>query len=123
LRQESRLTIFENRVLRRIFGPKKDEVTGDRRKLPNEELIDLYSSPNIIRFIKSRRMRWAENLGHMGSGEMRIGFWWGNVKKRDHLENPGVDGSTVLKWIFRKWELGARTRLIWLGVGKGDGLL
>jgi len=66
LRQESRLRIFENLVLRRIFGPKRDEVTGDRRKLPNEELIDLYSSPNIIRLIKSRRMRWAENLVRMG---------------------------------------------------------
>jgi len=54
---------------------------------------------------------------------MRIGFWWGNVKERDHLENPGVDESRVLKWIFRKWEFGARTRLIWLRIGKVDGLL
>jgi hypothetical protein len=54
--------VFENRVLRRIFGPKRDEVTGDWRKLHNEELHDLYSSPSIIRIIKSRRMRWA---GHV----------------------------------------------------------
>jgi hypothetical protein len=59
LREEHRLRVFENRVLRRIFGPKRDEVTGDWRKLHNEELHNLYSSPNIIRMIKSRRMRWA----------------------------------------------------------------
>jgi hypothetical protein len=58
--------MFENRVLRRIFGPKRDEVTGDWRKLHNEELHNLYSSPNIIRVIKSRRMRWAEHVVRMG---------------------------------------------------------
>jgi hypothetical protein len=66
LRQESRLRVFENRVLRRIFGPKRDSVTGDWRKLRNDELIDLYSSPNIIRVIKSRTMGWAEHLGRVG---------------------------------------------------------
>jgi hypothetical protein len=59
LREEHRLRVFENRVLRRIFGPKKDEVTGGWRKLHNEELHNLYSSPSIIRMIKSRRKRWA----------------------------------------------------------------
>jgi hypothetical protein len=58
--------VFENRVLRRIFGPKRDEVTGVRRKLYNEELRDLYSSPSIIRIIKSRRMRWAGHVARMG---------------------------------------------------------
>jgi hypothetical protein len=59
LREEQRLRVFENGVLRRIFGPKRDEATGDWRRLHNEELNDLYSSPNIIRVIKSRRMKWA----------------------------------------------------------------
>jgi hypothetical protein len=62
LREEHRLRVFENRVLRRIFGSKRDEVTGDWRKLHNEELHNLYSSPNIIRMIKSRKMGW---LGHV----------------------------------------------------------
>ena len=70
--------MFENRVLRRIFGPKRDEVTGKCRKLQNEELNDLYSSPNIIRVIKSRRMRKAGHVSVWGRGEAYTGFWWGN---------------------------------------------
>jgi hypothetical protein len=58
--------VFENRVLRRISGPKRDEVTGERRKLHNEELHNLYSSPDIIRQVKSRRMKWAEHVARMG---------------------------------------------------------
>ena len=59
------LRVFENRVLRRIFGPKRDRVTGEWRKLHNEELNDLYSSPYIVRVIKSRRMRWAGHVAHV----------------------------------------------------------
>jgi hypothetical protein len=66
LREENRLRVFENRVLRRIFEPKRDEVTGEWRKLHNEGLHILYSSPNIIRQMKSRRMRWAGNVACMG---------------------------------------------------------
>jgi hypothetical protein len=66
LREEHRLRVFENGVLRRIFGPKGDEVTGKWRKLHNEELHILYSSPNIIRQIKSRRMRWTGHVARMG---------------------------------------------------------
>jgi hypothetical protein len=66
LREEHRLRVFENRVLRRIFGPKRDEVTGEWRKFYNEELHDLYSSASITRIIKLRRMRWAGHLARMG---------------------------------------------------------
>jgi len=66
LREERRLRVSENRVLRRVFGPKRDEVTGDWRKLHNEELSDLYPLPNIVRVVKSRRMRWAGHVARMG---------------------------------------------------------
>jgi hypothetical protein len=82
LREEHRLRVFENRALRRIFGPKRDEVTGDWRKLHNEELHNLYSSPN--RMIKSRRMRWAGHVARMGRRGMHIGYWWESQKERDH---------------------------------------
>jgi hypothetical protein len=71
--------VFENRVLRRIFGPKRDEVTGEWKKLHNEELRDLYSLPSIIRIIKSRRMRW-----EWGKRGTRIDYWWESQRERDH---------------------------------------
>jgi len=66
LREERKLRVYENMVLRRIFGPRRDEVTGEWRRLHNEELNDLYSSPIIVRVIKSRRMRWAGHVARMG---------------------------------------------------------
>jgi hypothetical protein len=78
LREDYTLRVFENRVLRRIFGPRRDEVTRDWRKLHNEKLNKLYFSPNIItsRMIKSRRMRWAGHIARMGGRGMYIGYWW-----------------------------------------------
>jgi len=84
LREERRLRVFENRILRRIFGPKRDKVTGECRKLYNEELNGLYSSPNIVRVIKSRRMRWAGHVARMGRGKAYAEFWCGNLRERDH---------------------------------------
>ena len=94
LRVERRLGVFENRVLKRIFGPKRVEVTGEWRKVHNEELNDLYSSPIIVRVIKSRRIRWAGNVAPMEErrGEAYTGFWGRNLKEGDYLGDPGVDG-------------------------------
>jgi hypothetical protein len=94
LGEEHRLRVFENKVLRRIFGPKRDE-DGLWRKLHNE-LHSLYSSPNIVRVIKSRRMRWARHVVHMG--EEFTGFWVEGPKARDHWEDLGIGGSITLRW-------------------------
>jgi hypothetical protein len=83
LREEHRLRVFENRVLRRIFGPKKDEVTGEWRKSRNEELCDLYSSPSIIRLIKSRRMRWARHVARLAGRGTCICYLWGSQREGD----------------------------------------
>jgi hypothetical protein len=84
LREEHRLRVFENRVLRGIFGPKRYEVTGEWRKLHNKELHDLYSSPSIIRIIKSRRMRLAGHIARMGRRGTLIDYWWESQSERDH---------------------------------------
>jgi hypothetical protein len=102
LREAYRLGVFENRVLRKILGPKRDEVTGEWRRLHNEELYDLYSSSNIIRVIKRRIMGLAEHVARMGRGELHTGFWWGDVRESENLEELGVDGRMILKWIFKK---------------------
>jgi len=103
-----RLRVIENRVLRRIFGPKRDEITGEWRKLHNEELNDLYCSPNIVRVTKTRRMRWA---GHVARMRDRRGIYRvlvGKCKGSGHLGNPDVDGRIILRWIFRMWVVGYR---------------
>jgi hypothetical protein len=83
--------------LRRIFGPKRDEVTGVWGNLHNEELLNLYSFPSIIRMIKSRRMRWAGYVARMGRRGMHIEYWWKSQKERNHWEDQDVGGWTILK--------------------------
>jgi len=123
LREERRLRVFENRVLRRVFGPKRDEVTGEWRKLYNEELSDLYSLPNIVRVVTSRRMTWAGHVARMGWGEVCTGFWWGNLRGIVHWGDPDVDGKIIVIWMFRKWEGVVGTGWSWLWIGRRGGHL
>jgi len=122
-REGRKLRLFENVVLRRIFGPRRDEVTGEWRRMHNEELNDLYPSPNIVRLIKSRRMRWAVHVTSMGEERGCIGSWWGNRTERDHWVDLGVDGWIILGWISRRWDVGIWTGLDWPRIETGDGRL
>jgi len=98
LREERKLRMFGNRELRKIFGPRRDEVTGEWCRLLNEELNDFYSSPNIVRVIKSRRIRWG--WGGMWRVWVRrvgcIGSWWGTRRDGDHWRDLGLDVWIVL---------------------------
>jgi hypothetical protein len=105
LREEHRLRVFENSVLRRIFRPKADEVTGEWRKLHNGELHNLYSSPDIIRQIKSRRMRWEGHVARMGGGVTCTGFGEKARRKRP------------LERAWRRWEGGIKMDLREIGCG------
>ena len=96
--------VFENRVLRRVFGPKRDEVKGEWRKLLNEELNELYSLPNIVRVVKSRRMRWAGHVARMGEDRGVHRVLVGTPEGKSHWGDQDVDGSIVLIWNFRKLE-------------------
>ena len=89
--------MFEKRVLRRIFGPKRDEVTGKWRKLHNEELHDVYCSPNIVRMIKSRRMRWAGHVVHMGEKRDVYRVLVGKSKRKSPLGRPKRRGEDNIK--------------------------
>jgi hypothetical protein len=75
-----------------IFGPQRNEVTGEWSEIHNEALNDLYFSPTIVRENKSRKMKWAGHVARVGRGEVYTGFWWGNLRERDHLEDSGLGG-------------------------------
>jgi hypothetical protein len=100
--EEGRRKVSENGVLRRIFGPKRDGATMEWRKLHNEELNYFYSSPNIIRVIKSRRIRLARHVARMGKRRGVYRVLVGKPEGKNHLEDPGLDGGIILRWIFRK---------------------
>jgi len=123
LREERKLRVFENMVLWRIFGPRRDEVTGEWRGLHNEELNDLYSSPNIVRVIKWRRMRWAGNVARMGEERGVYRVLVGKPKGKRPLGDLGVDVWIILGWISRRWNVGIWTGLGWPRIETGGGLL
>jgi hypothetical protein len=108
LREECRLRVFENRVLRRIFGPKRDEVTGEWRRLHNKELYALYSTPSIIRVIKSRRLRWAGHMARMGERRGAYRALVGKPEGRRPLGRPK-----------RRWEDNIKMDLRDVGWGRG----
>jgi hypothetical protein len=94
-------------IIRYCYLNDKDVTSFNAlRKLHNEKLNDLYSSPNIVRVIKSR-MRWVGRVARMGRGKLYKWFWWGNLRERDHFEDPGIDGKIILRWIFRNWDVRA----------------
>jgi hypothetical protein len=102
-----------------VFGPKRDKVTGEWRKLHKEELKDLYSLPNIVQVVKLRRMRWAGHVACMGRIEGCTGCWWGNLRERERWGDPDIDGRIILRWMFRKLEGVVGTGWSWLRIGTG----
>ena len=105
-------------------------LRGTRKQGNGENYImksysDLHSLPNIVRVVKSRRMRWAGYVARMGQGrgEGCTEFWWGNLRERDHWGDPDADGRIVLRWIFRKWEGVLGTGYSWFRIGTGGGHL
>jgi hypothetical protein len=98
-------------------------VTGEWRKLHNEEFNDHFSSPNIVQVIEWSRIRWAGHVACMEERRGDTGFWWGKLRERNHLKVQDVDGRIILRWIFRTWDVGVWTGLSWLGKETFGGLL
>ena len=117
------MRVSENRVLRRIFGPKGDGVTEEWRKVHKEEFNDLHFSFNIVRVIKSRRMRWAGHVARMGERRGAYRVLVGKPEEENHLGDPGEYVRTTLKWIFEKWDGEEWIGSIRLRIGTGFGLL
>jgi hypothetical protein len=116
--------VYESRVLRRIlFGPKRDEVTGEWRKLHNVELRDLYSLPSIIRIIKSRRMRRAGHVARKGERRNAYRLLVGKPDRKRPLGRPGRRWVDNIGWILERWNGVMWTGLVWLRIGTGGELL
>jgi hypothetical protein len=122
LREEHRIRIIEIRVLR-IFGPKRDEVIGGWRKLNNEEVHNLYSSPSKIIMIKTRRMRWTGHVARMRLKGMHIRYWWEIPKERGDQEDENIGWCTILKRSYERQDGVVWTGSIWLRIGISGGLL
>jgi hypothetical protein len=112
--------VFENRVLRRIFGPKRDEVTGEWRKLHNEDLHNSYSFPDIIRQVKANEVSGACSTH---GREKCTRFWWESPKERDNLKDQGVGGKMGSEWILGRLAWGVWIGFDWLRTGTGGRLL
>jgi hypothetical protein len=123
LREEHRLRVFENRVLKRIFGPKRDEVTVEWRKLHSEELHNLYSSPDIIRHVKSRRMRWAGHVARMGEERKAYKVLVGKPEGKRPLGRPRRRWEDGSEWILVRLSWGLWIGFDWLKTWTGGGLL
>jgi hypothetical protein len=123
LREKHRLRVLENRVLRRIFGSKRDEVTGEWRKMHNEELHNLYSSPDIIRQVKSRRMRWAGHVARMGDDRKVYKVLVGKPEGKKPLGRPRCRWENGIRMDIREIGLGVWIGFDWLRTGIGGGLL
>jgi hypothetical protein len=123
LRDEHRLRVFENRVLRRISGPKRDEVTGEWWKLHSAELYKLYSSPDIIRQIKSRRMRWAGHVARIGEDRKLYNVLVGMSEGKRPLVRPWRRWEDVIRMDLTEIGLGVWIGFDWLRIGTDGGLL
>jgi hypothetical protein len=123
LREERKLRVFENRVLRKVYGPKRDEVTGKWRKLHNEELNDLYSLPNIVRVVKSRRMRWAGHAARMGENSVVHRVLVGKPEEKWLLGRPRRRWKYNIKMDLQKVRGGRGARWSWLRIGTVGGHL
>ena len=128
LREERRLRVFKNRVLRKIFGLKRNEVTGENRRLPDEERNDLYSHQMLFERSNEEECElwWMWFVSRRG--KVHAGLWWGDVTDEDYFEDvDGItqwkhaDGMFILKQIFKKWDGELLTGVIWLRIKAGVG--
>ena len=123
MREERKLRVFENRVLRRIFGPKRGDVTGEWKTLHSVELSDLYCSPKIFQMVKSRRVRWARHVACMGERRAVYKVWVGKHEGKRPLGRPRLRWEDNIKMDLQEMGCGAWTGSIWRRTGIGGGHL